>query len=174
MAGVRKALAIVYGLVEGIRLRHAIRQRRLLGHLSGQRLIDRGVVVNPVAGAHHRGMLRKRPPSDADARLELVIIGTKQCRRDSPPGWPSVHWDAAVEVGAVAHTGRLRSEAGPDIQIHQAVVQFGDGRLKVPAQSDIDAEVALDAPIVVHESIQPGGRGNICRRCRRRWNWWRA
>src|SRR4029077_19339385 len=45
----------------------------------------------------------------------------------------------------------------PDIQIHQAVVQFVDGRLEVPAQSDIDAEVALDAPIVVHKSIQPRG-----------------
>src|ERR1700675_2556482 len=101
-------------------------------------------------------MLRKWSPSDSYARLELVIIGTKQrgwiarliCRRALGRG-------CGRRRGGTY--GRLRREAGPNIQVDQSVVEFGDGRLEVPAQSDIDAEVVFDAPIVVHESIQPRG-----------------
>ena len=119
-----------------IRLRHAIGERRLLRHLIRQRLIDGRVVVKSVTGAHHCGTLSKRPPCDADARLKFTVIRTNE-----RIGITSLARQGASGGGGGADR-RLGGEVRADIQIHQTVVEFVHGRLEIPAQTEIETQVA--------------------------------
>ena len=147
-----------------VRLRHAIGQRRLLRHLIGQRLVDRSVVVNPVAGAHHRGTLCRTAATQNRCAAETRGNSDAPANRDSRPGWPkcSIGHTRTTGIRSGAHR-RFGSEVRPDVQVHQAVVQFGDGRLEIPAHPDIETEVALACANRRSRIHPPRMRGNICR-----------
>jgi hypothetical protein len=123
----------------------------LLRHLIGQRLVDGGVVVNPVARAHHGGALRERTPCNPDARLKFVIVRAQQ--RIGIAGL--ARQQGAIGVWGTAYR-LLTGEVRTNIKIHQTVLELSDGRLKIPAHADIQAQIAFDSPVVIHEPIHPG------------------
>ena len=76
-------LASVSGYAPAVLHAQALRERRLLRHLLRDRLIDRRVVVDAVAGANHQRRRRQRTPGDADARLKRVLVRQRPASRDS-------------------------------------------------------------------------------------------
>ena len=120
------------------------RKRRLKCHVLHDALIGAGVVVDAVSGADHR--IAQRLPGQAKAGSEVVAVGTHQS-----------HGKLAVVGAGLAdlHRDRRRSKAHRQVQVHDAIVQFGKRRDVFVAHSEIQGQIAAHAPFILHEQV-PG------------------
>ena len=145
-AGRDRRKSILQGELAGCRLRvgRRSRKRRLEGHVLHDALISAGVVVDAVSRAHHR--VAQRLPGQTEAGSEIIAVGTDQRHRKL----------AVVRPGlAHLHRDGRRGKAHRQVQVHNAIVQFGERRNVFVAHAEIQGQVAAQAPFILYEQV-PG------------------
>ena len=131
-AGATNPLASVSGFVARVGDAQRVRERRLLRHERGDRLIDVRVAVDSVSRAHDDRRSGHRSPRDGKTRLQPAPIRPHQRR--------GKRFTRQRPGRVCCHDGADRLEARSDIQVHETSEALGERRLVFPARASGDRE----------------------------------
>ena len=107
------------------------RKRRLLCHLNHHWRIRGSVAVNSVPPANDHRRRRDRPPCKTDARLNATPVRMQRAANDRCGG----------------------DEAGRDVEIDQASIEFRDRSFIFPSHAGVYRQAAVDPPVIGNEAV---------------------